>query len=442
MVGTNSLRSIGLYLLLVYTVVDSYAMDYSYIVRFVDRYIGACACFVLTVLHQFRRAPSDRKTKNVLVIELVEMGASIMAYSSLRYIKREIPGAKIFVLCTASTKEPWMLLEGISRENVFALDNRSFSTLIASIIRHVRILSRKNIDLIIDFELFTRVSAIIAFLIRAKRRAGFYGYTMGGLYRGNFLDVKCNFNQNMHIAKNLLALTKSALDTHPRYYNWEGPIATSEIIEPTYRSDPMIASTVKRKLSAAIKDYAGEPLILVAPTVGRMLPMRDYPKDRYAEVVQKLRLRYPKHFMVLVGTNEHKAVTGYICEKIRDEHCVDFAGSTATLRELLELFLLGDVLISNDSGNPHFAAMTGLKTVAIYGPETPFMYGPLGKAVCLYDFFHSSPSITSYNHKNPPSDDTASLKSIHPDRVVATVDLLMTNRAAYRTVNNQIPYLL
>jgi ADP-heptose:LPS heptosyltransferase len=292
---------------------------------------------------------------------------------------------------------------------------------------------------VIDFELFTRISAIISFLIPTKFRAGFYGYTMGGLYRGEFLDIKCNFNQNMHVAKNFLALTKSSLDPHPRYYNWEGPIATSELKEPNYRSNEAVADALKKKLDSA---GAGGPLILVAPTVGKMMPMRDYPKEMFVEVIKKLLSKYPQHSVALVGTPNHMPVTKYVCEAVGNKRCIDFAGQTATLSELLELFLIADVLVSNDSGNAHFATMAGLKTAVIFGPETPYMYGPLGKAVALYDFFHSSPSITTYNHKNPPSDEKASLKSIRPERVVATVELLMQGKANYRTVNNEMPYLL
>ncbi len=294
--------------------------------------------------------------------------------------------------------------------------------------------------MVIDYELFTRVSSIISFLIKTKFRAGFYGYTTGGLYRGEFLDVKCNYNQNLHISKNLLALTKSALSEKPRYYNWDGPISNDEIFVPTYISDTALHFNVRRKLEVEIKKDT--PFIAIAPTVGKMLPMRDYPKDQYIDVIKKLLSLYPTHSIVLVGMPAHTEVAEYIRTEINNIRCVNFCGKTSSLRELLELFLMADLLISNDSGNPHFAAMTGLKTVALFGPETPFMYGPLGKAVCLFEFFHTSPSITSFNHKNPPQAETDCLRSISPERIVESAQLLMEGKVEYRTVNNKIPYLL
>ena len=301
-------------------------------------------------------------------------------------------------------------------------------------------LRSKKIDMVIDYELFTRVSSIISFLIKTKFRAGFFGYTTGGLYRGNFLDVKCNYNQNLHIAKNLLALTKSALAEKPRYYNWDGPISNDEILVPTYVSDSALRAEVQKKLRAEFAE--GTPFIAIAPTVGKMLPMRDYPKEQYVEVIKKLLTVFPRHNIVLVGMPAHSEVAEFIRAEVKNNRCFNFCGKTASLRELLELFLLADLLISNDSGNPHFAAMAGLKTVALFGPETPFMYGPLGKAVCLFEFFHTSPSITSFNHKNPPQAETDCLRSISPNRVVEAAQRLMEGKTEYRTVNNTIPYLL
>src|SRR5262245_28776770 len=137
-------------------------MRYTGKIRFVDRYLGSCVLFLFTIIHKFRRTPRDRKIKNILVIELVEMGASIMGYSSLRYTKQQIPDARIFVLCTESTKESWLLLEEIEKDDVFALDNRNLQTLLLSIWRQTRALSKQHIDIVIDLELFTRISAILS----------------------------------------------------------------------------------------------------------------------------------------------------------------------------------------------------------------------------------------------------------------------------------------
>jgi len=407
--------------------------------RLVERYVGSLVCFVFTIFHRFRPSPKDKALKKILVIELVEMGAAVMAYSSLRHIKKEIPDAEIHCLCLKSKRDSWQMLDIIPKGNVHVINDANLRTFFFSLLSQVRALSREKFDLIIDYELFLRVSAIIAFLIRAKFRAGYYRYTMEGMYRGDFYDIRCNFNQNMHIAKNHLALTKSAVSLSTHYYNYAGRIENSEIVVPSYTSD----ARLKEKVGARLKElgHKGEPLIIVAPTVGRALSVRDYPKDSYVAVVQKLIVAYPMHRIVLVGTQEHRAVCEYVNSRTGGR-CINMAGETHSLSELVELFKMGELLISNDSGNPHFAAMVGLPTLAIFGPETPFLYGPLGKAVCLYEFFHTSPSITAYNHKNPPINDDPSLRAISPDTVVAMAKTIMEGKAKYGTVNNEIPYIV
>jgi len=416
-------------------------MQYSRLVRVVERYAGSFVCFIFSLLHKLRSTPKSREIKKVLVIELVEMGAAVMAYSSLTYIRKQIPDAEIHCLCLNSKKESWLLLDEIPRGNVHFIDDRSTGRLVLSLLKQTRALSRQKFDLIIDFELFLRISAIIAFLIRAKFRAGFYRYTMEGMYRGTFYDIKCAFNQNMHIAKNLLALTKSAIALNTNSYNYDGPIPASEIVAPRYTSDGTLRKVVEAKLNSASGSERG-PLILVAPTVGLALPIRDYPKEQYVDVIKKLLQLYPTHRVVLVGSQDHKAVCASIRESVDDARCVDFAGETASLRELVELFGMGELLISNDSGNPHFAAMVGLPSLVLFGPETPFIYGPLGKSVCLFQFFHTSPALTAYNHKNDPGMTNRCLASITQERVVETAALIMAGKATYRTINNEAAYLV
>ena len=97
------------------------ALDY-----FFDRHIGSLACFIFSFFNLFRRIPKDRTIKKVLVIALFEMGASLMAYPSLRYIKKALPLAEIHVLCLDDLREAWLIQGALPSQNVFGIDNSSF----------------------------------------------------------------------------------------------------------------------------------------------------------------------------------------------------------------------------------------------------------------------------------------------------------------------------
>src|SRR4051812_47136741 len=119
---------------------------YSFALRLSDRCIGVALCFLFSLWHAIRPKPKAGEIRNVLIIELFEMGASVMAYSSLQHIRRQLPSATIYCLCLESTKAPWLLLDVIKPENVFAINNRSTLSLAFSLLRQTRALSRKNID--------------------------------------------------------------------------------------------------------------------------------------------------------------------------------------------------------------------------------------------------------------------------------------------------------
>ncbi|MEO7135079.1 MAG: glycosyltransferase family 9 protein [Vicinamibacterales bacterium] len=45
------------------------------------------------------------------------------------------------------------------------------------------------------------------------------------------------------------------------------------------------------------------------------------------------------------------------------------------MRELLTLYTLASVLVTNDSGPAHFASSTPGHTIVLFGPEPPLLFG-------------------------------------------------------------------
>jgi len=91
------------------------------------------------------------------------------------------------------------------------------------------------------------------------------------------------------------------------------------------------------------------------------------------------------------------------------------------VRELVALLGRAALLVTNDGGPAQFSSLTAVPTVALFGPETPALYGPLGDhASCLHLGLPCSPCLTAYNHRNSPCDgDNQCLKRIAPDAVLA-----------------------
>src|SRR4029078_13351294 len=71
-------------------------------------------------------------------------------------------------------------------------------------------------------------------------------------------------------------------------------------------------------------------------------------------------------------------------------------------------------------GPAHFASLTPIKSITLFGPETPVLYGPLGPdAVHLFASLACSPCLSALNHRSSPCTDNQCLKAISVEEVLA-----------------------
>lgn len=398
-------------------------------------------CFLFSLISKFKKEKQIKQTKNVLLLEFFEMSAAILGYSSIRYIKDELENPNIYYLCLDQSKHCLELLNIIPSENIYTINGKNGFSFIFSLLKQIFRLRKKNIDVIIDYELFFRISSITSFLITSKSKAGFYKYNLEGLYRGNFLDIKCAFNQNSHIAKNFLALTKSALKQDNHYPNFKEEIKTSEIEVPKYKSHFQIKESVIHKIKSLYPEYKDQRLILICPDVGSVLGVRNYPKDFYVSVINELLENDAECLVLLIGVAENMETCSYIHSRANHKRCINFCGFTATIKELMELIELSKLLIGNDNGPAHFASLTQTNTLVLFSTDSPYMYGPLGKTVIIYSFYHCSPCISAFNHKKSICNNNLCLQSIKPEKVTDFAMRLINNELAYMTINNERRYL-
>lgn len=86
--------------------------------------------------------------------------------------------------------------------------------------------------------------------------------------------------------------------------------------------------------------------------------------------------------------------------------------------DLLALYAVSAFMLTNDSGPAHFASVTDMPVFVFYGPETPSLYGALGKMTPVYSALACSPCATAANHRKSPCRDNVCLKRISPDYVL------------------------
>lgn len=412
-------------------------MQDSALLRFTDRYAGSALCAGVSLMRAFQpRAAKPEKVEKVLLVELFEMGASIMLVPSIREIQKRYPGAEIHCLTTSSCVPVWRAIGCLDQKKIHVIDSGSAVSLVVSALAMVWKLRSICFDLIVDYELFMRVPALLTGMLKAKARAGFFKYDYEGLYRGHFYDHFSAYNQNAHIARNFLGLTRTALAGERASPNHKGHVALEDLkIEPT----------APLRDRAAVMRLIGRPdnssYFVVCPDVGKTLAMRNYPSSAFAELIRKLLAKYPAHTIVSIGTAAERTTTAEIFSHIgASDRLVDLCGKT-NFDQLMQVIAGADLLITNDNGPGHFATLTGTKALALFSTDSPYVYGPLGDAVIAYSNFHCSPCISAFNHKTSRCNDNKCLQALSPDFLLNLVDEILSGKVRFRTINNLVSYI-
>jgi ADP-heptose:LPS heptosyltransferase len=121
-------------------------------------------------------------------------------------------------------------------------------------------------------------------------------------------------------------------------------------------------------------------------------------------------------FVFITGDPREREEAELLRKSVAQERCVNFAGKV-TLAQLPILYTISEFMVSNDSGPPHFASVTNMHTFVIFGPETPTLYGSLGKTTPIYAGLACSPCVSAANHRKTACRDNVCLQVIKPEKV-------------------------
>jgi ADP-heptose:LPS heptosyltransferase len=331
------------------------------------------------------------------------------------YIKKRFPDSSIYLLVFQKNKEILEIMKTVPAENILTLDNISSTGFFVDCFRVFRSMRLLKFDTIIDCELFSRISSIFSFCSGAAVRVGFHPHTLEGLYRGNFINRPVLYNPYHPISQQFITLV-DAIDspTVPKAKR----LPDSDCLDvPVVAFSENEVSAMMRRLHTQWPTLVGKKLVLVYPS-GGLLPIRAWPLGHYcrlsAELIQK------GHAVAVIGLEDDKKLAEVISAYCQNPNCIDLTGYTESLRELMLLFHVASLLITNDGGPGQFAAITPVPTIILYGPETPTLYATLDrKADIFYVPLSCSPCLTAYNHRNSPCDgDNVCLQQIRPQQVI------------------------
>ena len=390
--------------------------------RVIDHYVGVPLCFLLKLVFKVKELifrPKEKQPENVLFIELSEMGSAILADPAMRWLKDQ--GKTLHFVIFEKNAASLKLLNTIPEERIFTIRPDSLFTLAYDSLRFLAWCRQRNIDTTIDLELFSRFTALLSRLSGAVNRTGYDGVHEEGLYRGNFLTHPVMYNPHHHISLNFMALVQACLGEKGQPYQRK-LLDQNNIELARAEVDEQLKQSVLSKLVDLKPDFSTDKyrVMLVNPNASDLLPQRRWMRDRYASVISRVLDEYQDILVVITGAPAEKAGAEELKQMVGHERCVNSAGAF-TFAELVPLYSVSFVMLSNDSGPPHFASVTDLKTFVIFGPETPELYGALGNSTPIYAGLACSPCVSAGNHRKTTCFDNQCLKAISVDEVIDTM---------------------
>jgi ADP-heptose:LPS heptosyltransferase len=188
-----------------------------------------------------------------------------------------------------------------------------------------------------------------------------------------------------------------------------------------FRPSPSEVAEINTLLQHENPGIGSAPLILLNPNASDLLPLRRWPPLRYVELARRLLEHYPELFIGFTGAPDEAVPNNQLADEVGSDRVIRLAGKT-TLRQVLALYTRSAILVTNDSGPAHFASMTRIRVVTLFGPETPALFASRSpNATALWAGIACSPCVNAYNNRQSVCRNNVCMQAITVDDVFKEV---------------------
>jgi ADP-heptose:LPS heptosyltransferase len=390
--------------------------------RKVDTWVGLAICYVLYLFARLRgddlpamRAttpPLDGQTipapSRILTIKTYGLGNMAILMPVLAVLRREYPDAVIDML-TLDSNCSLIERSGLVDQTI-PLRIGGIGAVFTSLFNILRVTRERRYDLVVDFEQFIKLSAIVAFLSGARERIGFNtdGQNRGWLYTRRVVYIDSEHMSG--IFQRLL-----------------GPLGIEKPKPAGFAvtTSPQEDAAVDRFLTESGVAAGHAPLVAVHVGSGPNfydVPLKRWPIEHFARLCDELVRRYGAA-IVLTGKGEEEQELIAETRLLMKEPAVSSCNQLG-VGELLSLLRRATLTVSNDTSVMHLSAIVDTPVVAFFGATTPLQYGPLNpeQHLILYKDLYCSPCVTNYNLKVSYCSNPVCIRSITVDEVLEGID--------------------
>src|SRR2546422_7664905 len=388
-----------------------------------DRWVGGPLCAILTLLRRIFECtgrPGPHQVRRILFVKFAEQGSTVLAYPAILRAIEMVGRENVYFVVFEDNRFILDAMEIIPNGNVITIATKSLFGLAAGALRAVLRVRKIGIDAVVDMEFLTRFSAILTFLTGAKTRVGFHTFFGDGPYRGDLMTHRLLYNPHLHTSQMFEAMVE-ALTRDPAVLPTFDFTPSSNQIFAKLCPTPADLAEIDALLQRENPRIGLAPLILLNPNASDLLPLRRWAPERYVELTRRLLERYPNLFIGFTGAPAEAAPNNQLADEVGSDRVVRLAGKT-TLRQLLVLYTRSEILVTNDSGPAHFASMTPIHVVALFGPETPALFAARSpNATALWAGIACSPCVNAYNNRQSVCRNNLCMQAITVDDVFKEV---------------------
>ena len=398
--------------------------------RALDYWMGVPLCFLSTLAVRLLGRPrGPEKPRRILFIELSEMGSTVIANPALEKARDKL-GAEIFFLIFERNADSLRLLGTVPESNIVTIRETGVMPLALDSLRFLRWARKAKIDTVVDLELFSRYSALLTGFSGARRRVGFHRFHSEGLYRGEMMTHRVNYNGHIHMAKNFVCMVNALLATKPETPYSKTYVSDDEIRVPLKHVSENDKEFVRGLVREVYPGYTPEfhRIVLINPNSSEMLPQRRWARANFSALAAMVVREWEDALVLITGDRKEREEALRMQDEIGHPRFRSIAGMHK-LQALIALYNVATVLVTNDSGPGHFSAITPIRSIVLFGPETPRLYGSLGNTESITAELSCSPCVTAANQKNSACDDPVCMRMITPERVLESIRGVMNGES-------------
>lgn len=353
-------------------------MDKVELFKKIDKIVGTPACFLLGVIDKLfsRRENLPLPPKRILVIKLIAIGDLVVALPTLRALKRSYPESHLAILVTPRVRE---VVEGCPYlDEIIYYDVLGEDKGIRGLFKIIGQLRKKRFDLVIELDLYYRVTSLISYFSRIKNRVGF---DLRGQGRRGLYTLRVRYLIDKHEVEAFLETAKEV----------GADISDKELAEIWVSDeDKEYVTKLLTEAGTSGKDF----LVGIHPGTGPSAACRRWSAEKFGKLADWMIKKYGAKVIFTGVSSELELINESI--KFMTTKPIVAAGRT-NLKHFAEIARRCRLFIVADTGPLHVVAAMKTQVIGIYGPNTPEKWGPYGKGhITIYKALECSPCTKVY----------------------------------------------